>query len=241
MLFRSPPASWKIITAEQLKFTAEETTELAKLVRAGTGQLSLALQGAGGWPLAVRAILEGLDPAEFAQGLCQVSPTGTEHVVPFLLANVEHLRPGLIVEPLDATREEVEEALGDLLITGAVLKEKDPAGVYYTAQPAVRAYLQGSGRVPERVLEKIRYDHAIAEAQWHSARSVRTLLELGRLGEADVVAARWFNELLDDKDHALAALRVAPLEQFEPYPTLLMLRLILERPHKFVQIGRAHV
>lgn len=236
-LLGDPPPGWRTITTKQLRFTGEETTELANLLEADTQQRVSALRGTGGWPLAVRAILEGQDQAEFAQGLCQVSPTGTERVVPFLLANVRNLRPGLVSEPLGVTQEEVVQSLDDLLVTGAVLRDRDPAGIYYTAQPAVRPYMQGSGRVPAETLARIRYEHAIAEAEWHSAESVKTLLELGELGEADAVAARWFNELIEDKDNALAALRVAPLEQFEPYPTLLMLRLILERPHKYIPMA----
>lgn len=231
------PAGWRRIGPEELKFTGGETTALANLLEADTARRKIAFSEADGWSLAVRAVLEGTDPADFSRALCQIRPVGADCGIPFLFGKLPRLRPELVLKTLGVTGEEVEVVLQHLLATGAVVKERDTSGSYFAAQPILNIYLQKLEGVPESVLEVIRYDHAIAEEESWLAHSVKTLLELGRLGGAEELASRQFSELLADKDEALNALRVVSLEQLEPYPTLLMIRLILERPHRFIPIA----
>lgn len=173
---------------------------------------------------------------EYARGLYNSVDGGTTQRLLGILAEVPRVRTDLLPPLLGVDAAEVEHAKTTLMETGAVTEGEDETGPYLSVQPALADCLVELAGPNRGNTTAVRRAHALAEADETPATSVALLLELGELEEAQRSALAHFSAVLEQRDQTLRALRGLSLEQLESYPTLLMCRLILERPDGTIPI-----
>lgn len=233
------PLGWKVVTEDDLRFTAEE-------VRALAGALSVASPAAGapwpglpeteGWPLAVRARLMGEDHMHFATGLYLTIPSGPLRIKAGLLAHTERLRPSLLPLSLGISQTLATERLNTLVGLGVASVKTDEDGPCYYLRPWLKPYFRTLGGVTEAKHKDVERMHALFEEGRYPLSSLGTLLDVRDMAGAETLVGRNFEHLVGEGPRTLAALRRVSFQELEQYPSLSMLRLVLERAQEEIPI-----
>lgn len=243
-------ASDLAITAADLRLESDEVADLADLLDVGAYQsLTPLLESLSGWPLGTRVALSahrsGADAGEVLDELAATIyhnlPGDLTKKALFAAASLDVVRPELLGDALGISSSDAETTLKRLQAEGVVEVvtsnvtvggDKDEAHPHYAVREGLRAGLlhQGSHHWEARELRELQCSHALTLGNESPPRAVADLIALGAFTDAQDVAHVHFQETLDGGETTLEAVRNLSLEQLEEHPTLLLVRLVLERP-----------
>lgn len=241
----SSAALFHLLTEADLRFSDEELLELAELRGVDGAARDAAGAAFGDWPGGIAAVFAGARAGEANFGLDRVAATLYEverdalaQELFTLAAQVPALRPEPLAQALATDKERVRGGLAALTSEGILFRGRDESGETYTLWPGLRPYVMNTA-LPSTTGRKnleLRRLHALAVEKADPGGALQQLLSLKRFDDATNLAQRNLDRLLADEDRTLATLRTVALRQLEPYPTLLLCRLILERPHQTIPI-----
>ena len=227
----------QVLTETDLAFTAAEAENLACVMDVDPAVGKTAWDGMEAWPLGVASALEPAQMGEFARGVYNSLPRGTPRRMLTTLAGISKVRPSLMPETLGLPESEVRQAKETLVELGYAAEGTDCTGEFLWVRPALQDYLWELGGADRSDCTIMRRAQALAEVDCAPAESMSELMDLGELGAAQKVALEHLGAVLEKRQHSLASLRSVPLERLEKYPSLLLSRLILERPDGTIPVS----
>ncbi|WP_182141273.1 LuxR C-terminal-related transcriptional regulator [Schaalia sp. JY-X169] len=243
-------ASDLAITATDLRLESHEVAELADLLDVDDYQSRAPLlKSLSGWPLGTRVALSAhRDGADAGEVLGQLAATIYDNLpgdlakkALFAAASLDVVRPELLGDALGISCSDAETTMKRLQAEGVVEAVTSSAAygdderevhTHYAVREGLRAGLmhQGSHHWEAWELRELKRRHALARGDESPPQAVADLVALGAFKDAQDVAHVHFQETLDGGETTLEAVRNLPLEQLEEHPTLMLVRLVLERP-----------